>query len=79
MGASTLEGKITSFTNNKCGAVVKTELGDAYIDCNTENDIRLKIGDKIHVDDAEFYILHGKIFTILEGKIWLNDVLVDCG
>ncbi|HEX8974588.1 MAG TPA: hypothetical protein VF817_03830 [Patescibacteria group bacterium] len=76
---STLEGKIAAFIKNKTAAIVTTEFGDAFIDCNTEIDIHLKIGDNILIEETEFYVLNGRIFTVLQGKMKVNGVDVDCG
>lgn len=67
-----LKGKIVGFSNDGMFAVVKTGLGDAYLDISDALDYRLKLGDEIGVEDAGMYISNGRIITILGYEYVLN-------
>ncbi len=67
-----LKGKIVGFANEGMFAVVKTNLGNAYLDISDALDYRLKLGDEIGVEDAGLYIANGQIITILGYKYILN-------
>ena len=67
-----LKGKIVSFADGKCLAVVKTDIGIAYLDIDDALDYRLQISDDIEVMDAGTYVKNGQVITILGDKYILN-------
>lgn len=68
-----LKGKIIRFTTEKeMMAVVETELGEAFLDVNTDWDNRLRVGDTIEVEGAGWYITDGHIVTILGQRYTTN-------
>lgn len=67
-----LKGKIVDFADDGMFAVVKTDLGNAYLDVSDALDYRLKLGDEISVEDAGLYMTNGQIITILGYEYTLN-------
>jgi len=72
-----IEGKIVGFLRNKIIAIVQTEFGLAYVDWNSGYEYDLEVGDEIHVEDANWYIMNGQIVTMLDEKFCLNGVDMD--
>lgn len=69
---SNVKGIIIAFAKEDCIAVVETVAGTALLDIDDTLDYRLKIGDKIEVNEASWYLSNGQIITILGYKYRLN-------
>lgn len=69
-----LKGKIVAFVRGETLAVVKTDIGNAYLDVDDALDYRLRVGDDIEVEGAGWYLSNGQIVTILGYKYALNGV-----
>jgi len=67
-----LKGKIVGFADGKCLAIVKTDIGIAYLDIDDALDYRLQISDDIEVEDAGWYLKNGQTITILGDRYILN-------
>lgn len=67
-----LKGKIVGYAHNEIFAVIETAIGRAYLDISDALDYRLKLGDVIEVENADFYIMNGQIITILGYEYVLN-------
>ncbi len=67
-----LKGTITSFTSDELCAVVKTIFGNALLDVNNTIDYRLKIGDQIEVEEADWYVANGHVVTMIGNRYLLN-------
>ena len=69
-----LKGKIVGFASDGSWAVVRTDVGNAYLDIDDALDYRLRVGDDIEVEEASWYLSNGQIVTILGYKYSLNGV-----
>lgn len=67
-----LKGKIVQLEKSEICAVIKTATGEALLDVSDALDYRLQLGDDIEVEDAGWYIMNGRIVTILGYKYRLN-------
>lgn len=76
---ASVNGKIVTFVRNEIIAIIQTEFGLAYVDCNSGYDYNLKVGDEISVEDANWYALNGQVITMLDEKICINGVEMNFG
>ena len=73
---ASVSGNVVRFENSGIIAIIETANGETMLDINTDFELRLKIGDQIDLEDADFYVRNGKIVTIATDCITVNNVFM---
>ena len=65
-------GKVIAIEEGGIIAILETKRGKAYLDINTDFPLRLKIGDKVSVEDCDYYFSDGILIHLVNEDTVLN-------